>query len=29
MRYIYATITFIGVSALVFACLIALERVLG
>jgi hypothetical protein len=29
MRYIYGAIAFIGVVALVFASLIALERILG
>jgi hypothetical protein len=29
MRYIYGTMTFIGVAALVFASLIALESALG
>jgi hypothetical protein len=29
MRYVYGSITFIGVIALIFACLVALQRVLG
>jgi len=29
MHYVYDAITFLGVIALVFACLVALQRVLG
>jgi hypothetical protein len=29
MRYIYGAVAFIGVVTLVFACLVALERMLG
>ena len=29
MRYIYGAVGVVGVTALVFACLVALERMLG
>jgi hypothetical protein len=29
MRYVYGAVAFIGVVAIVFACLVALQRALG